>query len=139
MYRADRSALGAIGSPFVMVFPMNEILHFSQQLSRSRFTGSRWQRIDPFPQSADPNLSRFLNQFHLLLKPGTFPKQIYTGSPNPSYAPNPLLTDPIAKPESKPQNVSVFYRLPPRGIPEVVSLGEETPRSETRRCKEHKI
>jgi hypothetical protein len=80
MYRADRSALGAIGSPFVMVFPMNGILHFNEQLSRSRFTGSRWQRIGPFPQSADPHLSRSLNQFHLLLKSGTFPEQIYTGS-----------------------------------------------------------
>jgi hypothetical protein len=40
-----------------MVFPMNEIFHFSQQLLRSRFTGSRWQRIGPFPQSADPDLS----------------------------------------------------------------------------------
>jgi hypothetical protein len=49
MYLADRSALGAIGSPFVMVFPMNEIFHFSQQLSRSQFTGSRWQCIGPFP------------------------------------------------------------------------------------------
>jgi hypothetical protein len=27
----------------------------------------------------------------------------------------------------------------PRDIPEVVSLGEETPRSGTRRCKEQKI
>jgi hypothetical protein len=35
-------------------------------------------------------------------------------------------------------NLSVFYRLPTEGIPKVVSLGEETPRSGTRRCKEHK-
>jgi hypothetical protein len=40
-----------------MIFPMNEIFHFSQQLSRGRFTGSRWQRIGPFPQSVDPDLS----------------------------------------------------------------------------------
>jgi hypothetical protein len=32
-----------------------------------------------------------------------------------------------------------FTGCPPRGIPVVVSLGEETPRSGTRRCKEHKI
>jgi hypothetical protein len=32
-----------------------------------------------------------------------------------------------------------FTGCPPRDIPEVVSLGEETPRSGTRRCKEHKI
>jgi hypothetical protein len=32
-----------------MVFPMNEMFHFSQQLSRSQFTRSRWQRIGPFP------------------------------------------------------------------------------------------
>jgi hypothetical protein len=32
-----------------------------------------------------------------------------------------------------------FTGCPPRGIPKVVSLGEETPRSGTRRCKEHKI
>jgi hypothetical protein len=38
-------------------------------------------------KSADPDLSRSLNQFHLLLKSGTFPKQIYTGSPNPSCVP----------------------------------------------------
>jgi hypothetical protein len=106
MYRAVRSALGAIGSPFVMVFPMNGIFHFSQQLSRSRFTGSRWQRIGPFPQSADPDLSRSLNQFHLLLKSGIFPEQIYTGSLNPSCAPKPLLTNPIAKPRSKPKRTN---------------------------------
>jgi hypothetical protein len=98
MYRADRSALGAFGSPFVMIFPMKDIFHFSQQLSRSQFTGSRWQRIGPFPQSADPDLSRSPNQFHLLLKSRTFPKQIYTGSPNPSFAPKPLLINSIAKP-----------------------------------------
>jgi hypothetical protein len=89
-----------------MIFPMNEIFHFSQQLSRSRFTGSRWQRIGPFFQSVDPDLSRSLNQFHLLLKSGTFPKQIYTGSPNSSCAPKPLLTNPIAKPRSKPQSAN---------------------------------
>jgi hypothetical protein len=32
----------------------------------------------------------------------------------------------------------VFYRMTPRGMPKVVSLGEEMPRSGTRRCKEHK-
>jgi hypothetical protein len=31
-----------------------------------------------------------------------------------------------------------FTGCPPRGIPKVVSLGEETPRSGTRRCNEHK-
>jgi hypothetical protein len=31
-----------------------------------------------------------------------------------------------------------FTGCSPRGIPKVVSLGEETSRSETRRCKEHK-
>jgi hypothetical protein len=31
-----------------------------------------------------------------------------------------------------------FTGCPPRGIPKVVSLDEETPRSGTRRCKEHK-
>jgi hypothetical protein len=82
-----------------MVFHMNEIFHFSQQLSRSRFTGSRWQRIGPFPQSADPDLSRSLNQFHLLLKFGTFPKQIYTSFPNPSCTQKPLLINSIAKPQ----------------------------------------
>jgi hypothetical protein len=32
-----------------------------------------------------------------------------------------------------------FTGCPPRGVPEVVSLGEETPRLGTRRCKEDKI
>jgi hypothetical protein len=32
-----------------------------------------------------------------------------------------------------------FTGCPPRGIPEVVSLGEETLRSGTRSCNEHKI
>jgi hypothetical protein len=32
-----------------------------------------------------------------------------------------------------------FIGCPPRGIPKVVSLGWETLRSGTRRCKEHKI
>jgi hypothetical protein len=36
------------------------------------------------------------------------------------------------------RQLSVFYRLPIEGIPKAVSLGEETSRSETRRCKEHK-
>jgi hypothetical protein len=31
-----------------------------------------------------------------------------------------------------------FTGCPPRGRPKVVSLDEETPRSGTRRCKEHK-
>jgi hypothetical protein len=35
--------------------------------------------------------------------------------------------------------LSVFYGCPPKGIPKVVNLGEETPRSGTRKCKEHKI
>jgi hypothetical protein len=59
---------------------------FSQQMLRSRFTGSRWQRIGSFPQNADLSLSRFSNQFHFPLKSGTFLKKIYTGSPNPSCA-----------------------------------------------------
>jgi hypothetical protein len=32
-----------------------------------------------------------------------------------------------------------FTGCPLRDIPEVAILGKETPRSETRRCKEHKI
>jgi hypothetical protein len=32
-----------------------------------------------------------------------------------------------------------FTGCPPKGIPKVVSSGEETPRSGTRRYKEHKI
>jgi hypothetical protein len=32
-----------------------------------------------------------------------------------------------------------FTACPPRGIPEVVSLGRVTPRSGTRRCKQHKV
>jgi hypothetical protein len=32
-----------------------------------------------------------------------------------------------------------FTSCPPRDMPKVVSLGEGTPRSGTRRCKEHKI
>jgi hypothetical protein len=34
-------------------------------------------------------------------------------------------------------NCRCFTGCPPRGIPKVVSLGEEKPRSGTRRCKEH--
>jgi hypothetical protein len=32
-----------------------------------------------------------------------------------------------------------FTGCPPRDIPKVVSFGEETPRSGTRRCKEHRM
>jgi hypothetical protein len=40
--------------------------------------------------------------------------------------------------EKYSNNCRYFTSCPPRGIPKVVSLGEETPRSGTRRCKEHK-
>jgi hypothetical protein len=35
-------------------------------------------------------------------------------------------------------NCQYFTGCPPKDMPKVVSLGEETPRSGTRRCKEHK-
>jgi hypothetical protein len=39
----------------------------------------------------------------------------------------------------KVKHCRCFTGCPPRGIPEVINLGEETPRSGTWRCKEHKI
>jgi hypothetical protein len=75
-----------------MIFPMKDTFHFSQQLFKKPIY--RELMADP-----DPDLSPSLNQFHLPLKSRTFLKQIYTDSPNPSCAPKPLLTNPIAKPQ----------------------------------------
>jgi hypothetical protein len=68
MYQADRLALGAIDSSFVMTSFMNEISLLISCLSKNRFTRSRWQRIGSFPNSVDPSLNRYLNQFCLLLE-----------------------------------------------------------------------
>jgi hypothetical protein len=72
MYQADKLALGAIGFFFVMTpfFFMNDIS--SLILSKNRFTRSRWQRTGSSPNSIDPHLDRYLNQFRLLLELETF-------------------------------------------------------------------
>jgi hypothetical protein len=40
MYKADRSALGAIGSIFVMIFPMKEILCLVNNCREADLTGA---------------------------------------------------------------------------------------------------
>jgi hypothetical protein len=72
MYQADKSALGAIDFFFVMTtfFFMNDIS--SLILSKNRFTRSRWQCTDSSPNSVDPHLDQYLNQFCLLLEQETF-------------------------------------------------------------------
>jgi hypothetical protein len=53
----------------------------------------------------------------------------------------PCVSEVVKAPHKTPVLGSVcrcFTGCPPRGIPKVVSLGEETPRSGIRRCKEHK-
>jgi hypothetical protein len=72
MYQANRLALGAIDSSFVMTSFMNKISLLISCLSKSQFTRSRWQRIGSFPNSVDPSLNQYLNQFHLLLELKTF-------------------------------------------------------------------
>jgi hypothetical protein len=72
MHQADKSALGAIDFFFVMTpfFFMNDISFLI--LSKNRFIRSRWQRTDSLPNSVDPHLDRYLNQFRLLLELETF-------------------------------------------------------------------
>jgi hypothetical protein len=73
MYQANRLALGAIDSSFVMIFLfMNEISFLISRLSKSQFTGSQWQCIGSPPNSVDPSLNQYLNQFRLLLELKTF-------------------------------------------------------------------
>jgi hypothetical protein len=63
MYQADRLALGALGPSLVMTpsffYEFNFLL--ISCLSESRFTRSRWQHIDYFPNSVDLSLNRYLN------------------------------------------------------------------------------
>jgi hypothetical protein len=61
MYKADRLALGAIDSSFVMTSFMNKMSLLISCLLKSRFTRSRWQRIGSFPNNVDPSLNRYLN------------------------------------------------------------------------------
>jgi hypothetical protein len=61
MYQADRLALGAIDSSFVMASFMNKISLLFSCLSKIRFTRSRWQHIGSFPNSVDPSLNQYLN------------------------------------------------------------------------------
>jgi hypothetical protein len=72
MYQDDKSALGAIDFFFVMTpfFFMNDISFLN--LSKNQFTRSRWQRTGSSPNSVDPHLDQYLNQFHLLLELETF-------------------------------------------------------------------
>jgi hypothetical protein len=70
--QAPTGALGVIDSSFVMTSFMNEIFLLISCLSKSRFSRSRWQRIGSFPNSVDPSLNRYLNQFCLLLELETF-------------------------------------------------------------------
>jgi hypothetical protein len=82
----------------------------------------------------------FERSYHAILGRSCYAK--FMAIPNYTYlkpkmpGPNGIIT---VSGSSEQAYVSVFYRLPTEGIPEVVSLGEETPRLGTRRCKEHKI
>jgi hypothetical protein len=72
MYQADKSALGVISFFFVMTpfFFMNDISFLI--LSKNQFTRSRWQRTGSSPNSVDPHLDQYLNQFCRLLELKTF-------------------------------------------------------------------
>jgi hypothetical protein len=89
MYQADRLALRAIDSSSIMTSFMNKISLLISCLSKSWFTRSRWQCIGSFPNSVDPSLNRYLNQFHLLLELKTFWEQIQLSPLNSSSAPEP--------------------------------------------------
>jgi hypothetical protein len=68
MHQADKSALVAIGFFFVItIFFFMNVISFLI-LSKNRFKRSRWQRIGSSPNSLDPHLDRYLNQFRLLLE-----------------------------------------------------------------------
>jgi hypothetical protein len=105
MYQADRLALGAIDS-FVMTSFMNKISFLISCLSKSRFTRSRWQRIGSFPNSVDPSLNRYLNQFCLLLELKTFEEQIQLSPLNSSSGPKPPPINPLVNPKTSPQLLS---------------------------------